>query len=119
MRFRAHAGTFLFFCLALMLATGVYQRVANPALSYHLDHPVEEQNTPQAPLPQAPLPQPSGPGMRMTPEQSEKLAHAMAELKENPNDAAILLRIATIFSDLGDRQNAERFAARAAAERGK
>ena len=104
MRFRTHAGTFLACGLVLLLATGLYQRVANPSLEYHLEH---GQADSAAPAEDAPLP--------MSLEEREKLARAMAGLREDPLNAETHMLIANIFMRHKDWHNAVAFMERAVA----
>ncbi len=106
MRFRAHAGTFIYCSLALLLAAGLYQRVANPSLEYRLD---------PSPAQSAPMQAREHEHPPLAPEDAEKLAQAMAGLRENPADAGRLLAIAGIFSRNKDWINAITFLKRAAA----
>lgn len=100
-QFRTHAVAFLAACLMLMLAAGLYQRVANPSLEYHLDHApaASEADHDHPPL---------------SPEETEKLNRAMADLGTAPNDIGKLLAIADIFRRNKDWINAAAFLARAA-----
>ena len=112
MLFRAHAGTFLFCCLALLLATGLYQRVANPSLEYHLEHaatPTERGMPPSAAAPGEDTPTP------LTPEFAEKLARAMKDLREQPGNPEIHMYIADIFVRHNDWHSAAKFMERAVA----
>ena len=95
--FRPHAGTFLFLGLALLLATGLYQRVANPSLEYRLGAPAS--NAQAAEHEHPPL----------TPEDAQALSRAMAKLQRNPSDLDLTLHIAAIFSRNKDWINAVAF----------
>lgn len=113
MRRNARAGTFLFCCLALLLATGLYQRVANPSLEHHLRHS-------PASMPEKPIPTSSpAPGLEkpvpFSPADAETLAKAMKELRDTPNNPDIHRRIAEIFLRYNDQRTAAKFLERAAA----
>lgn len=101
--FRANGAAFLGFALLLLLAVGLYQRIANPSLTYHLD---AQQH---APAPAADHDHPP-----LAPEDAEKLGNAMTRLRENPADAELLLSIADIFGRNKDWRNALGFLERAA-----
>lgn len=102
--FRAHAVTFLAASLVLLLAAGLYQRVANPALHLHMDAPPPAAQAAPADHDHPPL----------TPEDNAKLGQAMGKLRENPADTETLLEIAAIFSRNNDWINAVTFLERAA-----
>lgn len=116
MQFHSHAGTFIACGLALLLATGLYQRVANPSLEYHLNHGPSASSASSAPsmppdgmAPGAETPEPMSAGER------EKLAKAMADLRENPANAETHMLIADIFLRHKDWHKAIRFMERAVA----
>lgn len=100
--FRANGATFLGLAVLLLLATGLYQRVANPSLAHHLD-------APQSAAPAADHDHPP-----LTPQDTEKLGQAMAQLRERPADTNLLLSIADIFNRNKDWRNAVEFLSRAA-----
>lgn len=113
MRFNAHAGTFLFCCLVLLLATGLYQRVARPSLDYHLEHSsaqLPEKSSQPAPAPTSG----TANAMRMPPEDAAMLGQAMKTLRDQPNNPEILITIADIFIRHKDWQNAAHFLQHAA-----
>ena len=110
MRFRAHAGTFLFCCLVLKLAAGLYQRVANHSLEYHLDH--SDSQAAAAMPPPASTPS-SENAVTLTPESMEKLGKAMQDLREQPENVEIHMYIADIFVRNQDWHNAVKFMERA------
>ena len=111
MHFRAHAGTFLACSLVLLLATGLYQRVANPALEYHLEH--SSVATPTPAVPSTSVASDTGAPLPIRPEDGEKLAQAMADLKKNPTNAQTNMLIANIFMQHRDWHNAVKFMERA------
>ncbi|CAK7023377.1 MAG: hypothetical protein DELT_02505 [Desulfovibrio sp.] len=102
MRFSAHAGTFIICCAVLLLGTGVYQRVANPALHYHLD----------APQPASPA-NPANPANHdhppLSPEDAQMVGKLMESLRAEPDDTGLAMQIADIFVRNGDWINAEGF----------
>ena len=112
MRFRAHAGTFLFCCLALLLATGIYQRVANPSLEYHLEHAATPTERGMPPSTAAPG---TDNAIPLTPEFAEKLGQAMKDLREQPGNPEIHMYIADIFVRHNDWHSAAKFMERAVA----
>lgn len=99
-RMRSHAGTFLVCAAALLLLAGIYQRVANPSLTFHLET--------AAPADAAGHDHPA-----LAPEDAEMLGRAMARLQKTPEDLDLLLSIAAIFSRNKDWINAVGFLDRA------
>lgn len=105
---RAFAVATLSCCLMLLLLTAVYQRMANPSLSRHLDHGPE--NTAAQTSGQEAA-QPASPAL--PPQEAEALSQAMADLKGAPNDVSRILQVADIFNRNRDWANALAFLARA------
>lgn len=105
-RFQAYAPAFLACCVAALLATGLYQRVANPELHYHMQSPATATQT-------APPPDHDHPPLG--PEDTASLGQAMNKLRATPGDVETLLEIAAIFSRNRDWINAVTFLERAVA----
>ena len=104
LNFRSNGAVFLGFAILLLLATGLFQRVANPSLTYHLD--AQPSAVPTATEHDHPP---------LTPEDAETLGKTMAQLRERPTDINLLLSIADIFNRNKDWRNAIGFLERAAA----
>ena len=103
---RARSRTFLLLSLLLLLAAGLYYRVAHPSLRYHLEH------GPSVASPSAADPAHDHPPL--SPEENAELARLMGVLRQSPSDVNSLLAIADLFSRNKDWRNALAFFDRAA-----